>query len=386
VATAQTTTAEPSSAAEAAEALRTAAVAGQRVRIAGNGSKLGWGRPIAPPDVELRTTGLDRIVAHNAGDFTAIVQPGVPLATLQAELAAEGQMFAVDPPDADATVGGVVAAADSGPLRHRYFAARDLVIGIQVALTDGSVARAGGTVIKNVAGYDLAKLFTGSHGTLGAITELAVRLHPLPAATATAIGASDDPAALGAAARAIAARPLEADAVDVRWEDDEGALLVRVSGDTASARGAQIVELLAEAGLATRVEEDDDALWGAQRDAQRSAAGVVARVAAGQADLEAVLDAARSVGATVVGRAGLGLSWLRMEDAGDPALAAERVRDQRARLAPSPVVVLDAPSAVREAVDPWGPVEPAHLALLRAVKARFDPAGALAAGLYVGGI
>ena len=102
---------EPSNAAEAAEALRAAAVAGQRVRIAGNGTKLGWGNPIAPPDVELRTTGLARIVAHNAGDFTAIVEPGVPFAQLQSELAKEGQMIALDPPGEDATIGGLVAIA-----------------------------------------------------------------------------------------------------------------------------------------------------------------------------------------------------------------------------------------------------------------------------------
>jgi len=382
---AHASTAVPSTAAEAAEALRAAAVASSRVRIAGNGTKLGWGRPIPPPDVELRTTGLARIVAHNAGDFTAIVQPGVPLAELQRELAASGQMLALDPPGEDATVGGVVAAADSGPLRHRYNAARDLVIGVQFALPDGTVARAGGTVIKNVAGYDLSKLFTGSFGTLGVITEIALRLHPVPARTATAIGTSDDPARLAAAAAAVASRPLEADALDVGWDGEGGAILVRLSGDTASERVERTLPLLADAGLSTRVEPYDEALWAAQRAGQRSPYGVVVRVSAGPADLHAVLQAARDVGATLVGRAGLGLSWLRL-DGLDDATAVARIAALRERLAPASAVVLDAPLAVREAIDPWGDVDPARLALQRSVKARFDPTGTCAPGLFVGGI
>ena len=119
-------------------------------------------------------------------------------------------MLALDPPlgaGGKATIGGVVATNDSGPLRHRYGSARDLVVGITVALSDGTVAKAGGKVIKNVAGYDLAKLFTGSFGTLGAILDLSLRLHPLPPATATAVGRSGDPAALAAAAAELSHAP-----------------------------------------------------------------------------------------------------------------------------------------------------------------------------------
>jgi glycolate dehydrogenase FAD-binding subunit len=382
---AHASTADPSTAAEAAEVLRAAAVAAQRVRIAGHGTKLGWGAPIPQPDVELRMTSLARIVAHNAGDFTAIVEPGVPFARLQAELAGEGQMVALDPPGEEATIGGIVATGDSGPLRHRYLAPRDLVIGMQLALTDGSVARAGGTVIKNVAGYDLSKLFTGSYGTLGAIAQIALRLHPRPHRTATAIGTGDDPARLAAAAAAVGSRPVEADSFDVGWDARGGAILVRLSGDTAADRVARTLPLLSGAGLETSVDEDDGALWARQRQGQRSPDGVVVRVSAAPAELERVLAAARDAGATLVGRAGLGLSWLRL-DALDDATAVGRVQALREALAPAPVVVLDAPAAVRDAVDPWGPVEPVHLALLRSVKARFDPTGACAPGLFVGGI
>src|SRR5215217_6871369 len=134
------------------------------------------GTPGPEGAVDLETASLDAIAEHNVGDFTAVVGAGVRLADAQAAFAAENQMLALDPPlgAADgATVGGMIATADSGPLRHRYGGVRDLVVGMTVILSDGTVAKSGGKVIKNVAGYDLAKLFTGSYGTLGLIATVA---------------------------------------------------------------------------------------------------------------------------------------------------------------------------------------------------------------------
>ncbi|MGH2841892.1 MAG: FAD-binding oxidoreductase, partial [Solirubrobacteraceae bacterium] len=199
-------TVRPASAREVAEALAAAAAAERTVRIVGGATKRGWGHVIPRADVELSTGGLDEIVEHNEGDLTAVLGAGVPLARAQETFARAGQMLAVDPPlgagDA-ATIGGTIATADSGPYRHRYHALRDLVIGVAVALPDGSVARAGGKVIKNVAGYDLAKLMTGSFGTLGVICEVAVRLHPQPLGTATVRAAGDDQALLAGAASTL---------------------------------------------------------------------------------------------------------------------------------------------------------------------------------------
>src|SRR5204862_6917429 len=130
------------------------------------------------------------------------------------------------------------ATGASGPPRHRYGAARDLIVGITVALPDGTVAKAGGKVIKNVAGYDLAKLFTGAFGTLGLIVQVSVRLHPRPPQALTARGVSDDPERLAAAAGALAHRPLEAECLDVAWSAARGAVLVRFGGATAE-RGPQ---------------------------------------------------------------------------------------------------------------------------------------------------
>ncbi|HKP91662.1 MAG TPA: FAD-binding oxidoreductase, partial [Thermoleophilaceae bacterium] len=223
----------PKSYDRAAAALRDAAADGGRVRLVGSGTRSAWGAPRGEPAVEISTAKLDAIVEHNAGDLTAVVQAGVPVAKLRKKLAKAGQMLALDPPG-EGTVGGLFATADSGPLRHRHGAPRDLVLGMTVALSDGTVARTGGKVIKNVAGYDLAKLFTGSFGTLGLVASVSVRLHPLQSETASAVGASEDPEALASAVRSLAALPLESDALDVAWDGDGGRVLVRYAGAAAA--------------------------------------------------------------------------------------------------------------------------------------------------------
>jgi glycolate oxidase FAD binding subunit len=379
----------PQTAEDAAELLRACAADGIAVRFAGGATKP-WGHPGADCGVRLGTGALDAIVEHNRGDLTAVVQAGVPLRALDETLAAAAQMLALDPPlgagDGDgATVGGAIAAGDSGPLRHRYGAARDLVLGVTVALSDGSVARAGGKVIKNVAGYDLAKLFSGSFGTLGLITEVAVRLHPRPPAHATATGATDDPARLQAAAIALAASSLEAQGLDVRWEAGEGVVLARFAGIAAAEQAAAADRLLAAAGLQAQTVEDDEALWAAQRAAQRSE-GAVVRVSGRPTQLaEACIAAAEVAGATLVGRAALGLWWIALPVAapGELVQAVTRVRDV---LGPSPCVVLDAPSSVRAHLDPWDQPDSPALVLMRRVKARFDPTATCNPGIFVGGI
>jgi len=375
----------PTSAAGCAAALGAAAQRETPVRIVGAGTKQGWGAPGREPLAELSTTGLDRIVEHNVGDLTAVLEAGVPLAAAQETFAGADQMLALDPPGERATVGGVVATADSGPLRARYGAARDLVVGITVALSDGTVAKAGGKVIKNVAGYDLAKLFTGSHGTLGAIVQLSVRLHPLPPETVTVTGEAGDPAAIAAAATDLSHSPLEQQSLDVRWHDGRGAVLVRFAGVAPRSQAEAAERRLREQGLDTDIAEDDEALWQAQRDGQRSAAGAVIKVSGLQTQLTSVLSVAGRLGAVVVGRAGLGLSWLRLEDRGPGEMVAA-IDEVRRELAPASCPVLDAPAEVRRQIDPWGPLDPGALLLMRRVKERFDPAGVCNPGVYVGGI
>jgi len=341
------------------------------VRPRGGGTK-----PWGPADdaTVLETGGLDRILEHNVGDFTAVLEAGVPLATAQAAFAEHGQMLAIDPALHDAaTLGGVMATSDSGPLRHRYGGMRDLVVGATVALSDGTLAKSGGKVIKNVAGYDLAKLLIGSFGTLGLIVRAAVRLHPLPPRTASAVGASDDPERLGAAAIALASHPLEADCLDLDWRDGAGRLLVRfgsaAAADQAAATVARMRELALE-DLAT--VEDDDELWMAQRVHQRGAC--VLKVSGRPTDLPAVCRA----GDAVVGRPALGLYWLSL-----PAEAAA-VAAAREALSPRACTLLDAPPELR--AEAWAAPDPGAHAVMARIKERFDPARRFRPGTFVGGI
>ena len=350
------------------------------VRIVGGKTKIGWGG--AGPDSlpEVSTLHLDRIVEHNEGDLTAVLQAGVPLAKAQEAFASANQMLALDPPDiGGATIGGVVAAGDSGPLRHRYGAARDLVLGVAVALPDGTVARAGGKVIKNVAGYDLAKLFAGSFGTLGAIVEVAVRLHPIRP-TASAGGRGDDPAVVARAAHALAHSQLEAQALDVAWRDGQGGVLVRFAGAEAEPQAEAARRALEEAGLEASVMHDDAGAWEAQRTAQRG--GLVVRVSALQTSIVDVLRSAERLGGVVVGRAALGICWISLP----PEAGADGVRRLREELAPATCVLLDAPAELRVELDPWGLEGSPAIELMRRTKARFDPNGVCSPGVFVGGI
>jgi glycolate oxidase FAD binding subunit len=368
----------------AAAELAGATAAGESLRLRGGGTKLAWGVP-APAGRELSTGRLDALVEHNPGDLTATVQAGMPLARLAEQLADAGQMLALDPPhrhgDAQATIGGTLATGDLGPLAHRYGRPRDLVLGVTVALADGTVARAGGKVIKNVAGYDLGKLFCGSFGTLGLILEVSVRLHPLPSSRATALGAGDDPEVLGAAARALAQAPLELESLDVAWRGGHGGLLAACTGVESVRRARRAAELMREAGLTgTDVAEDDAPLWARQRAGQRSTRAAIVRIAAAPSALPAVLRATDGAGGTLVGRAGVALCWVEL----DPT-AVVRLRRAVAEIPWAVSVLLDGPPELR--AEAWGPAPPDRtLELMQSVKTRFDPSATCNPGLFVGGI
>src|SRR5947209_3579553 len=172
---------EPGAAEDLAMVLACANRTGLTVIPRGGGTKLDWGNPPRHADLVLSTARLGRVLEHAWGDMTATVQAGCTVAQFQRTLAEHGQRLALDPlwPDR-ATVGGILATNDSGALRTRYGSLRDLIIGITLALPDGTLAKSGGKVVKNVAGYDLPKLATGSFGTLGVITAAVFRLYPLP--------------------------------------------------------------------------------------------------------------------------------------------------------------------------------------------------------------
>jgi glycolate oxidase FAD binding subunit len=354
------------------------------VKFAGGGTKLGWGETIDPPDIELSTKQLCEIVEHNAGDLTAIVDAGVSLERAQQKFGEAGQMLALDPPiDGGATIGGIAATGDSGPLRHRYGAIRDLVVGATLVLADGTVARSGGKVIKNVAGYDLAKLFCGSFGTLGLIARVAVRLHPLASRTLT-LAARGDPRMLQDAALTLAHLPLEMDCLDVRYADGAGEILARFGGADPEGRLEAATGALRKSGIELETIANDTELWDRQRRSQRNQPGVVVKVSALAAAAARVMESADRIGASVVGRAGMGLFWISLD--GDDSELVAGIDELRGSLTEWHAVVLDAPESVRRKVDVWGRADDGAVGVMKRLKRRFDPHRKCNPGLFVGAI
>lgn len=182
----------PATVAELAAVITTAQQQRHPVLPCGNGSKLNWGGLVdtanAAPLIVVSTQRLNRLIDHAVGDLTVTVEAGMTFAALQTLLAKAGQFLAIDPAYPDqATIGGIIATADTGSLRQRYNSVRDMLLGISFVRADGQVAKAGGRVVKNVAGYDLMKLFTGSYGTLGILTQVTFRVYPLPDASQTIV-------------------------------------------------------------------------------------------------------------------------------------------------------------------------------------------------------
>jgi glycolate oxidase FAD binding subunit len=294
-------------------------------------------------------------------------------------------MLALDPPLGEseaATIGGIVATGDSGALRHRYGGPRDLLLGMTVALSDGSVARSGGKVIKNVAGYDLAKLFTGSFGTLGLITQVAVRLHPLPPRRVSAVGFGDDPDALQEAAIALAHSPLELESLDIDWPQWGGKAIARCAGAAPDPGAHEAVRLMSKAGLRADLEEEDEYLWNGH---PRTDEATVVRVSALPSELARTIRIVERLQGSLVARAGLGICWVWLPPLSSDAVVAA-VEDLRFTLAPSPCVVLDAPREVRDKVDVWGESDGPEVELMRRVKSAFDPARICNPGVFLGGI
>ncbi len=369
------------------------------VLIRGGGTKLGWAGRVADPDLVLDTRDLRGVLTHNPADMTASVRAGTTLTELQQRLAGDNQWLALDPPteDAGATIGGLLAAGDSGPSRLRYGGLRDLVIGVTLVLADGTVARSGGHVIKNVAGYDLAKLAYGSLGSLAVVAEVVVRLHPRPAETVTLRGAADAGQAC-TAALGISASGLEPAAVEwVSSADPFGAgdLLIRVDGSAAgvAAAVAGLTALLATVGIAADALSSSDAerAWGEHATAavgQDAPQETLLRVAGLPSDLTTTAadatQAAERAGLTVgiVSSAALGLHTVRFTG-GNPAAHAAAVTSLRDRSVPlgAAVVLRQHSPELDEVLDVLGP-PPSAVSLLARIKDQFDPAGRLAPGRF----
>jgi glycolate oxidase FAD binding subunit len=344
------------------------------VRVRGGGSKWTWGAVGPEPDIVIETSGLGQIVEHAAGDLIVTAQAGVRLADIQAQLGRSGQWLALDPPEPDATIGGIIATAASGPRRLRYGTPRDLLIGLTVVLADGTVARSGGKVVKNVAGYDLGKLFTGSYGTLGVVAECTFRLHPLPAARRVVTVETADP---GPLVRELLRSPLEPTALEY-----DGKALCALFEMVPPAADAQAVALLSLAGGGD-IAEDAPPGFGAR---PGEPGDVALKVTHRLSSLGAVLDAVRRrlPGAVIAAHVGSGVVHVGWPpDNGAVAAAVDVLRNDVAQH-DGTVVVVDAPPDVKADLDVWGPVP--GLEVMRRIKAQFDPDGRMSPGRFVGGI
>ena len=381
----------PGSTEETAAVLKVAAAEGLAVAARGAGTKLDWGTPPRRLDLIVDTRRLDRVVEHAAGDLVVIAQAGVSLAALGDRLAGDRQRLAVDEVVPGTTVGGMLGTGVSGPRRLQAGAVRDLVLGVTMVRADGVVAKAGGKVVKNVAGYDVAKLVTGAYGTLGLVTEAAFRLHPIaPAAAYVSVRLPDAASAYEAVQRALHGQFVPA-AIELDRPEPGGlvevAVLLEGTEAGVAARTAQAVEALGPGAA----ETDRPDWWGRLPTVAGERDAVLVKMTAELTGPARLLDgidraaAAAGTGAAVRGSAGVGVFHAGLP-AADPAAVAAFVKALR-DAAPAwrgSVVVLSAPAPVRSEVDSWGPVP--GLELMRRVKEQFDPGALLGPGRFVGGI
>jgi glycolate oxidase FAD binding subunit len=385
-------TVSPASAEEAAEVLRAAARDDLAVVARGAGTKQDWGNPPRRVDLVVETKNLTGVVEHAAGDLIVVVRAGTPVEELQEKLAPAGQQLGLDTPIPGATAGGTVALNVSGPRRMLYGTVRDLLIGVTIVRADGVVAKAGGKVVKNVAGYDLGKLVTGSYGTLGLITECVFRLHPLPAATAVVrrhVGSAQAAGQLVAAVLGAQVVPSALE-VDTTGGGADGVIEVAVllEGVPAGVAGRVTATRMILGGDSVAGETAPD--WWGRYPWHPGDVGIKLTAAlSGVASLLAAAGAAsdhHDVPVRVRGSAGTGVLYAGLPASTDPAVVARIVDELRAAAdrAGGHAVVLTAPAPVREHVDIWGRV--AGLDLMRRIKQQFDPDGRLAPGRFVGGI
>jgi glycolate oxidase FAD binding subunit len=383
---------EPTNEQQLAAVLRVANHAGLAVIPRGGGTKLLWGNPPARADIILSTARLDKIIEHAWADLTVSVEAGCTIQKLQNALAQHGQRLALDPLwPAEATIGGVLSTNDSSSLRLRFGALRDLIIGVTLALPDGTLASSGGKVVKNVAGYDLPKLVTGALGTLAVITRAVFRLHPLPrnAKTLSISGcnleemqrlilAVQDSKLAHTALQARIAQDAEP-VIDILFEGTEAGIAAQETQLRELARPATSIK------AASAVWAASQELWNSANSTQVAVAKIITLPASIARTVETVQRAASSRSAhwTLTMQA-TGIGWLRLEATPENLHAA--LSDLRFELehAGGSLAAFHHPADM-QSIDAWGTPGDA-LPLMRAVKKQFDPKNTLNAARFVGGI
>lgn len=361
---------------EVASVLSAATARGLAVVARGGGTKLEWGLPPEHCDIVLSTSRMTGIVDHEPADLVCVVRAGTPLGVVQDTLAAVPgfrQRLMLDPPQGGAaTIGGVVATAASGPLRTRFGTARDLVIGASFVLSDGTVGRSGGKVVKNVAGFDVAKLLVGSLGTLAVITEVAFRLHPLPEASRTVVLEARSVSDLCGFASRVGRLQVTPSLVDIHWP--QGVAVVRFDSSEAGA-GVQAERVVHDVGGRILSDDEATALHTSLDGSPWNGEGVVCAVAVLPGRAVELLSTLSATCDAVALRPLLGTGEMRFAaDALGTVVDAVRAVGGRMVIRRG-----DATSA--------GTVDDAvALELMRSVKLQLDPARTLSPGRQVGGI
>ncbi len=357
----------PANTQQVSEVLRYADENGITVTPAGGSTKQFWGNPTTT-DLRLDLTRLNRVLEHPWQDLTCTVEAGCTWQYLQQTLARHGQFVALDPLwPARATVGGILATNDSGALRHRYGSLRDLVIGMTLVLADGTVARSGGKVVKNVAGYDLCKLVTGSFGTLAIITEATFRLHPLPRHTETFTASASQAAELAPLMASIRASHLLTEALQLRGDATGFHLDIQLNAHPDAKQAGRLTEIAQQFGSFSFGDASDE-VWRARESLFMSKDALLLKIGTLPADTAEVADDIVRLGGSVVAQA-IGILYAAFPH---PDREHSILGGVHASTRTGFVSVLQTPSTAPDAaVPPPGAKDPG--ALMKAVKHRFDP-------------
>lgn len=382
---------EPATEQQLAAALRIADEAGLAVIPRGDGTKLGWGNQPSRADLVLSTARLNKTLEHAWADLTVTVEAGCTIQTLQETVAHHGQRLALDPlwPER-ATVGGVLSTNDSGALRLRFGALRDLIIGVTIALPDGTLASSGGKVVKNVAGYDLPKLMTGALGTLGVITRAVFRLHPLPHHTRSFSIPATNPDEAQKLVLCIQDSKLAHVAIQSRLSGEATPVDILFEGTKAGidAQAGQLCSLCPSA----QTSQAAPAVWNARQDLwlfSNPKETAIAKINTLPTDLarttelcRRAADSAHLPWKSLMYATGLG--WLRLEGSLDKLHRALTTLRADVEKIGGSLVLLHRPTAL-PAFDAWG-TPGDSLPLMKAVKHQLDPRSTLNPGRFLGGI
>jgi len=387
---------EPTDADAVAATLEWASSEQLKVMVVGGRTKLAWGVPSGQIDLFLSTSGLSAVVEHRHGDLTTTVEAGATLASVNATLKAHRQWLPWDPPWADrATIGGIVATNDSGPRRHGFGAPRDSIIGITMARIDGEVAKAGGIVVKNVAGYDLSRLLTGSFGCLGVIVTATFKLAPIAPASRTVevtINAFKSSADIVADLLASALTPT---AIELMSTAAVTRLLVRFESveQAAVQQAAEACDIVGPRGSSQTLDGNEEtAAW--ERHATHwssSAGGTLLKVSCVPAELILTLSwlrtqaSATGLDVAVAGRAGLGVVDVRLDGALETQARVISELRERLPIGRGSAVIRHGDAALRQRVSAWGCIGDGKR-VMQAVKQRFDPDNLLNVGRGPGGL